>query len=257
MKRHNLIPLVIFALFALAIGLVFVLRPFERLREAEPIPEQPEPLVDTGPAVVRVVVRCPGQSAEEVEQIVCVPLEVACATLQGLGPMRSHAVAGKGVVELGVPEGRDVFEASQRVHEAAVQASGSFPAGSTIFLEKDHPHALPLVWVTFHSPDGSRSPGDLAKLAESQRKDFAVVPGVGDILVRGGAHSVNRLVVDPQKLQALDVSLSDVVAAVRGASARGFGGGGLERIDLRRLRTTAAGKQGGGPLLFIKVWAAL
>src|SRR6266550_3736079 len=49
---------------------------------------------DPAPAIIEVVAQCPGASAEEVERLVTIPLEVALAGMPGLQYTRSKSLFG-------------------------------------------------------------------------------------------------------------------------------------------------------------------
>src|SRR3954467_6133596 len=62
---------------------------------------------DPAPPIVEIIAQFPGQSPEEVERYVTIPLEVALASTPGLTFIRSNTVFALGFVRLQFEYGRD------------------------------------------------------------------------------------------------------------------------------------------------------
>src|SRR3984957_12745126 len=70
---------------------------------------------DPAPAIIEVVAQYPGFSAEEVERLVTIPLEVALAGMPGLTYTRSKSLAGLSHLRNQFDYGVDYYAAKQEV----------------------------------------------------------------------------------------------------------------------------------------------
>src|SRR6266404_6233569 len=70
---------------------------------------------DPAPAIIEVVAQYPGASAEEVERLVTIPLEVALANMPGLQYTRSKSLPGLRHLRNQFAYGIDYFVARQEV----------------------------------------------------------------------------------------------------------------------------------------------
>src|SRR6476469_4133572 len=84
---------------------------------------------DPAPAIVEVVAQYPGASAEEVERLVTVPLEVALAGMPGLETTRSKSLFGLCHIRNQFGYSRDYEQAKQDVLNRL--ATANLPAGVT------------------------------------------------------------------------------------------------------------------------------
>src|SRR6201985_2008533 len=97
-------PLVLVAYFAfLAIGF----GAFQGMNiEASP---------DPAPPIIEIIAQYPGQSPEEVERYVTIPIEIAVASTPGLKFIRSNSVFALGFIRLQFEYGRDYNFVRQQV----------------------------------------------------------------------------------------------------------------------------------------------
>src|SRR6201987_2253910 len=64
---------------------------------------------DPAPPIIEIIAQYPGQSPEEVERYVTIPIEIAVASTPGLKYIRSNSVFALGFVRLQFEYGRDYF----------------------------------------------------------------------------------------------------------------------------------------------------
>src|SRR5882757_8679382 len=62
---------------------------------------------DPAPPIIEIIAQYPGQSPEEVERYVTIPLEIAVASTPGLKFIRSNSVFALGFIRLQFDYGRD------------------------------------------------------------------------------------------------------------------------------------------------------
>ena len=84
---------------------------------------------DVTNVMVQVATEAPGQSPEEIERFVTVPLEIAMTGLPGLVEMRSLNKSGLSIITLVFTDKTDVYFARQLVTERLIEVSTRMPAG--------------------------------------------------------------------------------------------------------------------------------
>lgn len=176
------------------------------------------------PPQVVVQTEAPGFSPEQVEQLITQPLEAGMLGVIGLDTLRSESIAGLSVVTLTFDEAVDLERVRQSVAERVSESSARLPAGVAA------PKLSPLTSSTM----------DLLKVGLlSQRldplalRDFAdrtlrprllAIPGVARVTVYGGDVRQLQVRIDPTRLEAADLSFTDVADAARAALAVRGGG---------------------------------
>ena len=64
---------------------------------------------DPAPPIIEIIAQYPGQSPEEVERYVTIPIEIAVASTPGLKYIRSNSVFALGFIRLQFEYGRDFY----------------------------------------------------------------------------------------------------------------------------------------------------
>ena len=70
---------------------------------------------DPAPPIIEIIAQYPGQSPEEVERYVTIPLEIAVSSTPGLTYIRSNPVFALGFIRLQFEYGRDYYFVRQQV----------------------------------------------------------------------------------------------------------------------------------------------
>ena len=195
-----------------AIGAVLVYLGFLRLQEL-PIDVFPE----FAPTKVEIQTICLGLSPAEVESLVTVPLENALSGIPGIGQLRSKSVSDLSSVVMIFKPGVDELKARQLVTERVAIATASLPTWAA------PPHMMPplsstsrVMKIGVTSKD--KSVMDLSMLAYwTIRARLLGVPGVANIAIWGEQLKMLQVVVDPEKLAKLGVTLDNVQEEVSDA----------------------------------------
>jgi cobalt-zinc-cadmium resistance protein CzcA len=66
-----------------------------------------KPIPDPAPPIIELIAQWPGQSPEEVERYVTIPIEIAVSSTPGLKYLRSNTVYALGFIRLQFEYGRD------------------------------------------------------------------------------------------------------------------------------------------------------
>lgn len=178
---------------------------------------------DVTPVLVQVFTESPGLAPEEVEQLVTYPVEVAMNGLPDIAEVRSISMFGLSAVNIYFEDDVDIYFARQLVLERLQAARGEIPEG---YGEPTlGPITSGLGQVYQYTVEG---PG-LTEMELRTLEDWVVrfnlrtVPGVTEVLSFGGNVKQYQVHIDPTALLQYDVTLDEVMAALR-ANNRSVGG---------------------------------
>jgi CzcA family heavy metal efflux pump len=185
------------------------------------------------PAQAEVQTEAPGLSAEQVEQLVTRPVEQSINGAAGVASVRSESIAGLSVVTVVFADGSDPYRARQVVSEALSEI-GALPSG--VAAPKVSPltsSTMDLLKVGFTTE--KLTPMQLRDLVEwTVRPRLLAAQGVARATVYGGQARRLEVRVTPEVLAARNLSMADVLAAVR-ASTGVTGGGYIDTPQQRIL----------------------
>ena len=185
---------------------------------------------DVSTVQVSVMTDAPGLSPVEVERSVTTPMELALNGVPWLTELRSVSRAGLSVVAVVFQDGTDIWLARQVVLERIRQVENELPPGS------GKPQLSPVsgglgeiyqfvVSSEHHSPTQLRTMLDW-EIAPKIRQ----VPGIVELNTMGGDLKEYQVIVDPARLHAQQLSLSDVADAIQLANTN-VGGGYIDRAS--------------------------
>jgi len=198
---------------------------------------QIEAYPDISDTQVVVITQLPGRAAEEVEREITIPIERALNRVPNVIARRSRTIFGLSVVELTFDYGTDDWFARQVVLESLRDAE--LPDAAETALG---PLSTPIGELYRYTLKAD--PPDPIRLREIQ--DWVIeprllqVPGIADVTPFGGLVKQLQLIVDPYKLDELDLSMGDVADAIV-RNNRSAGGGlldlGQQSIAIRSVGT--------------------
>lgn len=176
------------------------------------------------PPQVIVQTEAPGLSSLDVESLVTRPIEAALNGTPNLEALRSNSVQGLSVVVATFEDQIDVYRARQMVAERMTEAATRLPQGVRA------PSLAPLVGATSLTlivglTSDVRSGMELRTFADwTMRPRLLGVKGVARVAIFGGEVRQLQIQMHPDRLAALGLSITEVVAAARNATAvRGAG----------------------------------
>jgi cobalt-zinc-cadmium resistance protein CzcA len=182
---------------------------------------------DLGDVAAQVTTQMPGLAAEEVEQLITVPLERQINGTPGLLLMRSTSTFGLSLITVLFRDGYEDYWARQRLTERMNQAV--LPAGATPSLD---PVAGPAGEIYRYTLESDTK--NLQELSEIQRwtviPALKSVPGVVDDANFGGFTTEYQLNLDPRQLEHFGIGITDVINAINNNNANA-GGGRVSRGD--------------------------
>ena len=171
---------------------------------------------DPVPPLVEVVTQSTGQSAEEIERYITIPIEVQMAGIPHVTSVRTISLFGLSDVKVQFTYDFTHDEAEQRVINRLSQL-GSLPNGAQPQLSPESPIGE-IYRYRLVGPAGY-SVTDLKTLQDwVLERRFKAVPGVTDVTGWGGKTRTYDITVDNKKLVAFGVTLPQVLQALNNAN---------------------------------------
>src|SRR5579884_1753421 len=201
-------------IFAAVVSIVFVILggvSFARL----PVAQYPE----IAPPIINVSGQYPGASAEVVASTVVTPIEQQINGVENMLYMYSNSTAdGRFTIQVSFDLGTNLDIAQVQVQNRAAIAQPRLPADVRnigVTVQKSSPDLMMVVHL--YSPDKSRDSLFISNYATLEVTDaVARIDGVGSITVFGSRDYSMRIWVDPDRLQSLGLTASDVTSALQG-----------------------------------------
>lgn len=193
---------------------------------------------DISPTQVKLILKAPGMTPQEVEQRILVPLEMELLGLPRQVQLRALAKYAIADVTLVFADGTDIYWARQQVAERYAGVRDALPAGVEGGLA---PIATPLSDLFMFTIEGDLSLTDKRDLLDwTIRPALRTVPGVADVNALGGRVRTYEVVPDRAALAAAGVTLAELAAALE-ANNQNDGAGRLrDGEEALVVRATAA-----------------
>jgi cobalt-zinc-cadmium resistance protein CzcA len=176
---------------------------------------------ELGDVAAQVTTQMPGLAAEEVEQLITVPLEREINGTPGLLLMRSESTFGLSLITVLFRGGYEDYWVRQRLLERISRVT--LPSGASSSLD---PVAGPGGEIYRYTLESDTR--NLQELSEIQRwtviPAIKSVPGVVDDTNFGGFTTDYQLELDPQQLQHYNLGITDVINAINNNNANAAGG---------------------------------
>lgn len=163
---------------------------------------------------VTVFTTYPGASPEQVELEISDVIEEAVNSVSGIVELRSTSYEGLSIVMIQFELEKNADVAAQEIRDRVDRVLGKLPPGiDPPRVEKLDPDAAPLLYVTLRGPG---TPQELTQFAEDEVKErLEGKRGVGSIELLGGRERQIRVEVDPRRLEAHGIAISDVSQAIK------------------------------------------
>lgn len=175
---------------------------------------------------VQVIVRVsyPGKAPQIVEDQVTYPLTNTMLSVPGAKTVRGFSMFGDSYVYILFDDGTDPYWARSRVLEYLSQVQSQLPPEAKASLGPD---ATGVGWVYEYAlvdRTGKHSLADLRALQDWTLKfELKTVPNVSEVASVGGMVRQYQIVLDPERMKALNVTHEQVINAVKSANQEGGG----------------------------------
>jgi len=180
----------------------------------------------------------PGASPDTVEREVLNRVEKAMQSVNGIKDLRGTANEGNANLRLSFEFKKNMVEATDEVRNAIGKVRYKLPTEirEPVILRLD-PTAQPIMQLALSS--SSQSHAEISRIAEDQISDkFRAIPGVAQVSVNGSLKRELSVLLHAQKLREVNLSVSEVVNALRSQNAAAPVGkirGALEDQSIRLL----------------------
>lgn len=165
------------------------------------------PAID--PPVIGVSANYRGANAEVVENQITEPLESSLNGIDGVRSITSQSRDGRASISVEFHLGVDLEQAANDVRDRVSRAQRSLPDDADPpTVSKADANSSPILMMTLEWPGHSLL--ELSTQAVRIRERLQTVPGVAEISIWGERRKSIRLRIDPHKLAAARLTLSDV-----------------------------------------------
>lgn len=155
-----------------------------------------------------------GATAEVIENDVVQVLEDAVRQVEGVTALSSTARSGSARVRVEFQVGRSIDAAMQEVQNKISQAARQLPKDlDPPIVSKSNTEENPILIVNLAGTASRQSLADTARYRVKER--LQSIPGVGDIMVAGYLEPNLRLWFDPDALEERNLTVNEVVGALR------------------------------------------
>ena len=182
---------------------------------------------------VQVIAQASSLGAEEVEQFITTPIEMALANIPRVEERRSISRSGLAVITLVFEDDADIYWAREQVNQALKAAEEEIPEGAADVELGPVATALGEIYhYTVRAREGYEDRYSLTDLRTIQdwivRKQLQGTPGVAEVSGWGGYVKQYEVAVDADRLNAAGITIPELYAALT-ENNENTGGSYIER----------------------------
>lgn len=163
---------------------------------------------------ININVTWEGASPSVVESDVVDTLESAVLSVEGVQSIQTSVRRGSANITVEFSLERDIDKALNDVQSKVSQAQSRLPDNvDPPIVSKVNPDDQPIMWLAISADN--MSPRDLMAFVRDNIKDkFLTTDGVADVLLSGYVDPNLRIWVDDKKLNAMELTVSDIIGTV-------------------------------------------
>ncbi len=178
----------------------------------------------------------PGAAPEQMESEVTDLIESVVNTVPGIDEMRSSSSQGRSNVTLTFNLEKDPDIAVQEVREKVAGVIDRLPENADPSeVRKSDPDSSPVLMYAISAP---RSVVELTDLVDKQiQQRIQSADGVGEVVIWGGRAREIKVYVNPDRLRAYNIAVTEVSNAIRAQNVESPGGNVNEGATTTALRT--------------------
>ncbi|MFN3565315.1 MAG: efflux RND transporter permease subunit [Burkholderiaceae bacterium] len=183
-------------------------------------PKEEEPQINV--TMANVFIPFPGATSEDVHNLVTVPAEQVVSQITGIEHVYSVTRPGLAILTVQYKVGQDRIAALVRLYDTLSANRDWVPAhlGVGEFIVKPKGiDDVPIVSLTMYSKRPDATAESLAKIAHAIEIELKRVPGTREVTTYGGPDRVVRVTLDPERLAAHRITVTDIERALRATNA--------------------------------------
>lgn len=181
---------------------------------------------------VQVITQAPSLGAQEVEQYVTTPVEMALANIPRIQERRSISRSGLSVITLVFDDAADIYWARSQVSQVVEQLEKELPKNTETEMGPIATGLGEIYHYTIRAKEGYEHQYSLTQLRTMQdwivRKQLSGTPGVAEVSGWGGYVKQYEVAINTDQLNASGVSVSEVFDALQRNNAN-TGGSYIEQ----------------------------
>jgi multidrug efflux pump subunit AcrB len=200
----QLTPLIALVLLLLGLFAVFV------------TPKEEEPQIDV--TMANVLIPFPGASSEDVHNLVTVPAEQVLSQITGIDHIYSVTRPGLAVLTVQYQVGQPRIDALVRLYDTLMSNRDWLPQHLGALEPVVKPKSIddvPIVTLTLHSERAEVTAADLERVAHELETELKRVAGTREVTTLGDPGRVVRVALDPERMNAQRVTVTDIERALR------------------------------------------
>jgi multidrug efflux pump subunit AcrB len=181
-------------------------------------PREEEPQINV--TMANVIVPFPGASAKDVEQMVSIPAEQVLSQIAGIEHVMSLSQPGLSVVTVQFKVGVPRTEALVRLYDTVHSHADWLPRGLGVMPPLIKPKGIddvPILTLALFGKDRDLSAFELEQIAQRIEVDLKRVPGTREVVTLGGPSRAIQIELDPARLKASGVTVSEMRQALQSA----------------------------------------
>ena len=168
---------------------------------------------------VQVITQAPSLGAQEVEQYVTTPVEMALANIPRIQERRSISRSGLSVITLVFDDAADIYWARSQVSQVVEQLEKELPKNTETEMGPIATGLGEIYHYTIRAKEGYEHKYSLTQLRAMQdwivRKQLSGTPGVAEVSGWGGYVKQYEVAINTDQLNASGVSVSEVFDALQ------------------------------------------
>jgi multidrug efflux pump subunit AcrB len=206
--HSQLTPLI--ALLLLLLGLFAVLV----------TPKEEEPQINV--TMANVIIPFPGASSEDVHNMVTVPAEQVLSQITGIEHIYSVTQPGMAILTVQYKVGQPRIDSLVKLYDTLMSNRDWLPTHLGVMEPVVKPKGIddvPIVTLALHSKRPDVSAADLQHVAHELEIELKRVAGTREVTTLGGPGNVVRVTLDPERMNAHHITVTDIERALRATNA--------------------------------------
>ena len=194
-------------------------------------PREEEPQINV--TMANVLIPFPGASARQVEQSVAGPAEQVLGQMAGLEHVMSVSRPGMAVITVQFKVGVPRIEALVQIYDTLNSNRDWLPPGLGVGEPIVKPKGIddvPILTATLYDQRPGSGAFELERIAHAMEADLKRVAGTREVVTIGGPKRAINIVLDPQALRAVGITIPDLRRTLQSANS-GLPAGSIVRGD--------------------------
>ena len=167
---------------------------------------------------VQVITQAPSLGAQEVEQYITTPIEMALANIPRIEERRSISRSGLSVITLVFDDNADIYWARSQVSQVLESVSKELPSNTDTEMGPIATGLGEIFHYTVHARKGYEHKYSLTQLRTIQdwivRKQLSGTPGVAEVSGWGGYVKQYEVAIDNERLNANGITVGEIYSAL-------------------------------------------